>query len=130
MPLSEDEERILNQIERTLYEQDPGSAQRMSTATLGRYLARNCWWSALGFLGGLVVLLVGFSSSWVVGVAGFAVMTASAIVFTRNLRRVSRHGWEQLTGRARSASAGGVSEPVAQRARRWGRRFRRGDTDT
>ncbi|HET9071418.1 MAG TPA: DUF3040 domain-containing protein, partial [Acidimicrobiales bacterium] len=62
MPLSEDENRILNQIEQRLYAEDPASAERISATTLPRYLARNCGWAALGFVAGLVVLLVGFTT--------------------------------------------------------------------
>jgi hypothetical protein len=120
VPLSEDEERILSQIEKTLYEQDPASAQRIRTTTLPRYLARNCRWAAAGFVAGLVVLLVSFSTSWVIGVCGFAIMTASAIVFTQNLRKMGRHGWQQLTKTMRNAK---VNDVVGDTTRRLRRRF-------
>ena len=74
MPLNENEERILQEIEQRFLAHDPESANRLGSTTLPKYLARNCKWAALGFLAGLVVLLVGFASSWVVGVFGFAVM--------------------------------------------------------
>ena len=80
MPLNENEERILQEIEQRFLAHDPESANRLGSTTLPKYLARNCKWAALGFLAGLVVLLVGFASSWVVGVFGFAVMLGSAIV--------------------------------------------------
>jgi hypothetical protein len=96
VPLSEDEERILNQIEQGFYQRDPQSAKRIGDTTLPRYLARNCRWSLLGFLGGLVILLVSFASSWILGLVGFVIMTAAAIVFVQNLRRMGRHGWQQF----------------------------------
>jgi predicted outer membrane lipoprotein len=97
VPLSEDEERILNEIERGFYRHDPRSAKRNSGTTLPRYLARNCRWALLGFIGGLIILLVSFASSWILGLVGFGVMTAMAIVFVQNMRRMGRHGWQQLT---------------------------------
>jgi hypothetical protein len=97
VPLSEDEERILNEIEQGFYKRDPESAKRIGGTTLPRYLARNCRWAFLGFLGGLIILVVSFASSWVLGVVGFVVMTATAIVFVQNLRRMGRHRWQQLT---------------------------------
>ena len=120
MPLNENEERILHEIERRFYANDPESAHRIGSTTLPRYLARNCKWSALGFLAGLVVLLVGFASSWVVGVFGFVVMLASAIVLTRNLRRMGQHGLQQLNG---SMKGRRFNEAVDDAARRFRRRF-------
>jgi hypothetical protein len=120
VPLSEDEERILNEIERGFYKTDPASAKRISGTTLPRYLARNCRWAALGFLGGLVILLVSFASSWVLGVVGFVVMTATAIVFVQNLRRMGRHGWQQLTA---NLGERGLAERYGDTTRRFRRRF-------
>lgn len=120
MPLSEDEERILSQIERKLYEEDPGSARRIRGVTLTRYLARNCRWAALGFLAGLVVLVTSFATSWLLGLAGFVIMTASAIVFTQNLRKMGRHGLAQLS---ESAQRKRLSEAFGDTGRRFRRRF-------
>lgn len=124
MPLSEDEQRILNQIERDLYRQDPASAERIESTTLVRYLARNCRWSALGFFAGLVVLLVSLASTWLLGIVGFVTMTVCALVFTQNVRKIGRHGWQQVTGAARDRSAHDV---VGDTTRRLRRRF--GDSD-
>jgi hypothetical protein len=118
VPLSEDEERILNEIEQGFYQRDPQSAKRIGDTTLARYLARNCRWSLLAFFAGLVILLVSFASSWVLGLIGFVVMTAAAIVFVQNLRRMGRHGWQQF--RAQSHST-----PLAQRYGDTTRRLRR-----
>jgi hypothetical protein len=118
VPLSEDEQRILNQIERTLYEQDPASAQRIESTTLVRYLARNCRLSALGFLVGLAVLVASFAVSWVLGLAGFVIMVASAVVFTQNARKVGRHGWQQITQGVRERSFDDVVGDTTRRLRR------------
>jgi hypothetical protein len=120
MPLSEDEKRILNEIEQGFYKRDPQSAKRISGTTLPRYLARNCRWAFLGFLAGLVILLVSFASSWVLGVVGFVVMTAAAIVFVQNLRRMGRHRWQELTANLNERS---LSERYAEMARRLRRRL-------
>ncbi|MGI8493421.1 MAG: DUF3040 domain-containing protein [Acidimicrobiales bacterium] len=120
MPLSEDEERILHEIERRFYAHDPHSAKRIESTTLPRYLARNCRWGALGFLVGLVVLLVSFASSWVLGIFGFVMMLGGAVVFTQNLRRMGQHGWRQLTS---SEKARQVNEAIGETRRRFRRRF-------
>ena len=53
MPLNENEERILNEIEQRFYANDPESARRIGSTTLPKYLARNCKWATLGFVVGL-----------------------------------------------------------------------------
>ena len=63
MPLSEEEQRILHEIERNFYEHDPDFAARVRRETVYRHAGRNCKWSALAFLGGLAILVVWFSTS-------------------------------------------------------------------
>lgn len=123
MPLSEDEERILNQIEQRFYTNDPQSARRIGETTLPRYLARNCKWAALGFFVGLGVLLASFASSWILGVVGFVIMVVSAIVFTQNLRKMGRHGLEQLN---KSVKEHRVNDVLGDTGRRIRRRFGNG----
>jgi hypothetical protein len=123
--LNENEERILQEIEQRFYAHDPESARRIGSTTLPKYLARNCRWAALGFLAGLLVLLVGFASSWIVGIFGFVVMLASAIILIHNLRLMGRHGMRQL---AESVRARHVNESVDDALRRLRRRFGRDDT--
>src|SRR5688572_17922410 len=74
VPLSEDEQRILHEIERSFYENDPAFAKGVSQTTLYRHAGRNLKFSALGFVSGLVVLLVSFASSLVLGMIGFLAM--------------------------------------------------------
>lgn len=117
MPLSEGEERILHEIEQRFYAHDPDSARRIESTTLTGYLARNCRWAAAGFLAGVVVLLVSFASSWVLGVFGFLLMLGSAIVFVENLRRMGEHGVRQLREAVKARNASGWGD-VSRRLRR------------
>ena len=50
MPLSEEEQRILSEIERRFYASDPKTAHQLSTTTLYRHAGRNCKWAAAGFV--------------------------------------------------------------------------------
>ena len=50
MPLSEDEQRILQEIEAQFYANDPQLAQQVSETTLYRHASRNIKWAALGFV--------------------------------------------------------------------------------
>ena len=118
MPLSEDEQRILHEIERRFYANDPDRAKRMSNETLPRYLARNCRWAALGMLVGIVILLVSLATSLLLGIVGLALLLGSAIVFTKNLRRMGRHGLAQLSESVRSRNNAAAWEDARERIRR------------
>jgi Protein of unknown function (DUF3040) len=124
VPLSEDEQRILHEIERRFYEHDPEYAKSIESTTLYRSLGRNCKWAALGFVAGLVILLVSFASSVLLGAFGFGVMLVSAIVFTQNLRKMGRAGWQQMTEQMRSHS---MNDVLGDTRRRLRERFKRED---
>jgi sulfite exporter TauE/SafE len=124
VPLSEDEQRILQEIERNFYESDPSFAREVSARTLYRHAGRNLKWAAVGVVVGFVVLVSSFTSSLALGFAGFLVMLASAFLFERNQRKVGRAGWQQLT---RSARAGSLSGRLASPGQRLRDRFRRED---
>jgi hypothetical protein len=119
--LNENEERILQEIERQFHAADPKSAKRIGSTSLPRYLARNSRWAALGLLVGLVILVVGFASSWIVGVFGFLIMVASTVVLIQNLRKMGRLGIQKLV-----QTFGG--ENLDEVTRRLRRRFGHDDT--
>ena len=121
MPLSEDEQRILQEIERSFYEHDPAIASRLRSNTLYRHAGRNCKWAALGFLAGLVLFFFFVTSTWL-GVAGFLVMLASAFVFVTNLRKMGRAGWAQVTQSVRTR---GIADAFGDTGKRLRDRFRR-----
>lgn len=118
MPLSEEEQRILREIEQRYYTHDKKSAERIGQTTLPRYLARNCAWAALGFVLGLAVLLASFEFSWVLAIFGFLIMVGSALLFTQNLRKMGRHGWQQLNRSVQSTDLNGRIEETRRRLRR------------
>ena len=124
MPLSEDEQRILHEIERRFYESDPAFASQVSQTTLYRHAGRNCKWAAVGFVFGLAFLLLFFARSLVLGAFGFGVMVASAWVFERNLRKMGRAGLAQLTESMKSRNPG---ELLGDARRRLRERFKRDD---
>lgn len=131
MPLSEHEQRILAELEESLSSQDPEFAERVRSETVYRHAGRRCWWAAAGFVVGVVIVVTLFSSSVPLAFAGVLVMFVSAVVFERNLRRMGRAGWHDLTrsGRGDDAPAGpNRIEGAVHDAREWFRtRFNRGD---
>jgi hypothetical protein len=124
VPLSEDEQRILHEIERRFYESDPAFASQVSQTTLYRHAGRNCKWAALGFIGGLAILLLFFASTLLLGAVGFGIMVFSAWVFERNLRKMGRAGLAQLTESMKSRNPG---ELLGDARRRLRERFKRED---
>jgi uncharacterized membrane protein len=120
VPLSEDEQRILREIEQRYYTHDKKSAERIGQTTLPRYLARNCAWAAGGFILGLAVLLVSFAFSWILAIFGFLIMVASAVWFTQNLRKMGRHGWQQLN---KSVQSYNFNERVEETRKRFRKRM-------
>ena len=124
MPLSEDEQRILQEIEAQFYATDPQLAQQVSETTLYRHAARTIRWAVFGFVAGFVVLVASFASSLVLGFAGFLAMLACAFIIERNVRKLGRAGLESLTSQMKSSRLKGVLGDAGDNVRR---RFKRGD---
>jgi hypothetical protein len=124
VPLSPEEQRILQDIEKSFYEHDPQFAREVSSTTLYKVAGRNLKWLALGFLAGLVILLVSFTTSLFFGGLGFVIMLACAFFFERNLRKMGRAGWASLTSTVRS---GGIGTSFGSAGKRVRDRFKRSD---
>jgi hypothetical protein len=122
VPLSEDEQRILHEIEQSFYESDPAFAREVGKTTLYRHAGRNLKWAALGFVCGFVLLLVAFASSLILGFAGFLVMLGSAVVFERNLRKMGRAGWRQVSDTMKTHN---LRESMGDAGKRIRKRFKR-----
>jgi hypothetical protein len=97
MPLSEDEQRILQEIEAQFYANDPQLAQQVSETTLYRHASRNIKWAALGFVVGFLVLLTSFASNLFLGFIGFLGMLGCAFVVVGNLRKMGKAGLDSIT---------------------------------
>jgi hypothetical protein len=87
VPLSENEQRLLEQMERALYAEDPKWASAMRGAVRRSSHARRLVLGIGGVVLGLVLLLVGVAQQLVVvGIAGFLVMLV-AFAYTVSSRR-------------------------------------------
>ena len=124
MPLNEDEQRILSEIEQQFYESDPAFARGVGATTLYRHAGRNLKWAGLGFVCGFILLVTAFASSLFLGFVGFLVMLGCAFVFERNLRKMGRAGWQQITG---TMKAGHVKDYFGDAGKRVRKRFKRDD---
>jgi Flp pilus assembly protein TadB len=113
MPLSDHEQRILEEIERRLAEEDPRLAEQVSNTSLYTHLARRIRWASLTFLVGFVMLLLFAVSLWVAAV-GFALMLLSTLLIYRYLKQMGRD-------QVRALQAGGRFSLAAFLARMSGR---------
>ncbi|MGH9187943.1 MAG: DUF3040 domain-containing protein [Acidimicrobiales bacterium] len=128
MPLSEDEQRILQEIEQQFYATDPEFAREVGSTTLYRHAFRNIKWATVGFIFGVAILVYTLiTANFVVAfVFGFLVMLASALWFERNARKLGRAGVEQITASMRTA---GLRDSFGNATKRVRDRFRRDDTE-
>ena len=79
MPLSEEELRLLEQMERALSEEDPKFASTLRGTTIRQVARRRTILAGLVFLAGIAVLMTGaILAQIIVGVVGFVIMLASA----------------------------------------------------
>ena len=102
MPLSEEELRLLEQMERALVADDPKLASTMRGTTLRASARRRALLAALVFVVGLVVLMTGaITQNTIVGIIGFVVMLGSAYVALSSWRG---HGQAAEQPRSESGS--------------------------
>ena len=104
MPLSEDEQRILSEIEQQLYQSDPGLARGIADTTVYTSAYRGLKWAAFGFVVGLVAMVLLLGVSFLLAFGGFLVMLVSALAIERNARRLGKVGIQQVTQSSRVAS--------------------------
>lgn len=74
MPLSEHEQRLLDQIERALSAEDPKFASTVRSSDLKSHHLRRLRSAAFFLIIGLGLLLTGAVAFWPLGVVGFVVM--------------------------------------------------------
>jgi hypothetical protein len=126
MPLSEEEQKILREIEAQLNATDPDLVEQVSRTTLYRHSARVIRWAALGFVLGLVLTVLTFADNLVVGTIGCGIMLGCLLVIERNVRKLGRAGLDTLTGGLRAG--GGIRGYFGEHGRAWRERFRRDDS--
>lgn len=95
MPLSEHEQRLLDQIERALYAEDPKFASAVRASDPRNRARRRLWMAGLLFVVGISLLftgvIVGHEGGTAVGLAGFLIMFAAAVLAATS--------WKRLNGR-------------------------------
>ena len=130
MPLSEHEQRLLDQIERALYAEDPKFASVVRSSDLKTHIRRRVRRAGVVLVIGLVALVVGAAAQQlVVGVAGFVVMLGAVLVMMRSVQRMRGRDTgpaPRRTGRSKPEGAGG-GRLLGRFEDRWNRRWEERD---
>jgi hypothetical protein len=93
VPLSEHEQRLLEQMERALYAEDPKFASSLRGKDPRSSFRRHVVLASVGFLVGVVLLMTGLVANAVpVSVIGFVLMLAAAFFAVTSYRRVVTAG--------------------------------------
>jgi hypothetical protein len=87
VPLSEHEQKMLEQMEQALAAEDPKFASQMQGRSLAALQHRRWILGAVGVVAGLGLVLVGVNTTMWVGALGFAVMVAAAVFAVTPPRR-------------------------------------------
>ncbi|HEY1917670.1 MAG TPA: DUF3040 domain-containing protein [Streptosporangiaceae bacterium] len=126
MPLSDHEQRMLDQIEKALYAEDPKFANSVRARDPRVHYRRRMIQAAVGFLIGVGLLLAGVVTKYIwMGVAGFLVMLTCSMWALTSWRHMNGTlpGRTQVAapapGRRRGRSNGqGFMERLEERWRR------------
>lgn len=125
MPLSEYEQRVLEQMERQLTSDDP---KLVSTLRGGRSSVARWLLTGTGALAGLALLVVGTAASLpLVGIAGFVLMFVFVVLAFTPPRRRGPTGAVQPDGTVHRPPAARKSKSLVERfEERWDRRREEG----
>ncbi|WIB78876.1 DUF3040 domain-containing protein [Curtobacterium sp. MCPF17_002] len=109
MPLSEQEQRLLEEMERSLYQNDSDFVARV-TRRQGRPTYTSITLGVLGALAGVAIVIVGLVLRQpLIGILGFVVMLAGVLFALRPGMRAPK----AKAPRAGAPSSGGASRPTA-----------------
>ncbi len=138
MPLSEHEQRLLDQIERALYQDDPKFASTVRSTDLRTHMKRRLRRAALVLTIGVVLLLGGLVSNQpAIGIGGFVVMVAALALALSSWKRLgatsgaglrvvgsqARPKGERRPAKGRSEQGAGLLSRFEERwKRRWDER--------
>ncbi len=139
VPLSEEELRLLEQMERALVEEDPKFASTLRGTALRTSARRRAIIAGFVFALGVALLFVGVLTQWYVGIVGFVLMLGSATlalstVKTRQAAAADPRGGTahpsgltsfdggRRTRRSRGRSGGGRAPFMERMESRWRKR--------
>lgn len=101
MPLSDDEEKILAQIEAGIRKTDPGLAQQVEETTVYKYSGRRLILSVVSILLLLAIIVATFTNFWPVAFAAFGIMVFVGISLVDHVVKIGRAGVDEARKQAK-----------------------------
>lgn len=126
MPLSEDEQRILGEIEANLRASDPDLARQVGSTTVYTDSLRKLKWGVVAFVAALVGTVLLLTVNHLFAFAGFLAMVASALFIESNARKIGRAGINEANQAIRSGGFKNYFNNAGSKARE---RMRRPEND-
>jgi hypothetical protein len=128
MPLSEHEQRMLEQIEKALYAEDPKFAHSVRARDPRVHYRRRVILAVIGFLLGVGLLVAGVIIKYIpMGVAGFLVMLTCAMWALTSWRHMSGLGPQRTPARKRRPRSQPTGQGFMERLEERWRRRQEGD---
>ena len=119
MPLSDEELKILKEIEAQLNATDPRLVDTVSRGSVYRHALGAIRWAIFGLVGGLVLVVTTFTSSIALAFVGFLFMLASLYAIATNMKKIGKAGLYTIFG-IREGGLGSLSEQLRERMQRRG----------
>ncbi|MGB6056795.1 MAG: DUF3040 domain-containing protein [Microthrixaceae bacterium] len=105
MPLSEEEQRILGEIEANLRASDPDLARQVGSTTVYSELSRRLKWGVVAFVAALIASVLLLTINYLLAFVGFLAVFAAAVFVENNARRLGKAGVNDAT---RAIRGGGL----------------------
>lgn len=116
MPLTPHEQRILEEIEKRLAEEDPRLVESVARASVTSHALRRIRWGIAGFVLGFVLLTLFTINVWT-ALAGFVIMLGSGLMVYTYLKRMGRDQLRSIEGGGRLSVTAALAR-MAERFRR------------
>ena len=98
MPLSDEELKILKEIEAQLNATDPRLVDTVSRTTVYRHSLGMIRWALFALVGGLVLVVATFATNVTIAFIGFLVMLASLYTIATNMNKIGKAGLYTVFG--------------------------------
>lgn len=125
MALSNEEQRLLDQMEAALAAEDPKLVHALRGAGVRRVHRRRAALAGVGFFVGLALLVLGMSTYLVLSVLGFVVMVAAAVTAIYSWQHVGSDPGGRTVDRPKTPQPSGGTDSLGfmdKMEERWRRR--------
>ncbi len=96
MSLSDDEERILSEMEAQLAESDPRLVDDVSSTTVYTAALSNIKWAVLIFIAGVVFMIFTLSIHFLLSALGFVIMLVALLILENSITKLGKAGISQM----------------------------------